>query len=503
MKEKLRVSLSRLEFEYKIMKFLCFFMWSANVIFMIFGVIFIHELGISVSGIFLFNIIVIAISFSMSTFLNRLSDKIKKRKEFLMLAYLLRCAGIVLLAFSYNIYFIFAYYILISLLNPISFEVAIIYELGEQIEELKIKLGINEKSQNSSTYYYLKYRIFGSLGWAVAAPVAGFFINMLNNIGGTIAGQGTSLIGYKIFMGIAATIYLISLFIFKAVFKDVSDWKKVITNISNSNKNNDGNDAFKDYLKIKEDDNKQANGNRKPVQENDVKKLNLKNDSTPPRVSKLSFNFAFILLLISMFLFQSGFTLFQAPYGIFLKDFSRGNLFLVGTSYFCSAIPEVPLFMLAFKVINKKGYQFTLSMSFILELTRIFLTILIIPINVASIIVPLQIMNSFSLRWPSITHGISQELTPRNRASGMNLEIIIEKAGGFFGNFLGTLISASMPESTGAFMILFMLSLVLISINTIIYISGAIWLNIKKRKEKNKLKGIDDEKIKKLLDRDF
>lgn len=416
----------------------------ANVLFMIFGILFVHELGISISGIFLFNLSIISISFITSSVLNHHSDKKRRRKHFAMLSYILRATGILLLAFAGNILFIILYYIITALLNPISFEVAIIYELGEQMEKIKMKeKSMKEREENAATRYYLGYRLFGSLGWAIMAPIAGFGISLLNKKLPLDPFTQMPVAGYRIFFIIAALIYFAASLVLGLIYEEY------------------GKQDIQD-----QDFHNQENVSR--GHGNGLKRF-------------LITHSGFVVFLATMFIFHAGSTLFQTPYGVFLKEFSGGRLELVGISYFFSAIPEVPLFMVAYRLINKRGYRFTLSLSFLLEISRIILTIFIIPVGNPLLVLPLQSMNSFSLRWPSITHGISQELSPNNRATGMNLNLLVQKSGAFLGSAMGSIISSLIPAGIETYSILFMTSLVFISCNTIIFTSGSY---ISKRRQR-------------------
>ncbi len=170
---------------------------------MIFGVVFMNELGVSLSGIFLLNLLVIVVTFFSSTFFNQRSDLLKKRKVFMLLAFFFRTVGILVLALSNNIIMFVIYNIIINILNPLSFDVAIIYELGEIIEQLTHEVRGTPLNPNAATRYYLKYRLFGSLGWAITAPVAGLFIGILNGVlvsGSDFFGE---VGGYRVFILVA------------------------------------------------------------------------------------------------------------------------------------------------------------------------------------------------------------------------------------------------------------------------------------------------------------
>jgi hypothetical protein len=181
---------------------------------------------------------------------------------------------------------------------------------------------------------------------------------------------------------------------------------------------------------------------------------------------------AFALLLISIFLFQIGASLFQTPYAIFMKAFSHGNLFYVGISYFCSAILEAPLFSVAYWLIKKRGYAFTLSVAFVVEIVRVSLTVLVIPLGIPEIVLPLQMMNSFAFRWPALTHGISV-VSQKRKATGINSNLVVEKAGGFAGSLIGTFMSGTGGEIE-TYNVLFAFSLVFLIANTAVFTTGSI-----------------------------
>ncbi|MHA1697673.1 MAG: MFS transporter, partial [Promethearchaeota archaeon] len=415
---------------YHKLQIFCYLTWSANVIFMIFGPVFLYEAGISVSGIFLFNIIVIIISSITSIILNKYSDQMKKRKGFFLFAYVLRSLSILMLAIGTNIYFFLLHYILMSLLNPLSFDVAIVYELGEKMDKLKQEVYKSPPKKNASTHYYLHYRLFGSLGWAITAVITGFGITALNSLELGLNYLHYNLIAYRIFLFASFIIYAIVTILFGFVYRESlysSSFPKKTTLTRNEQENLINKKVWKKPKKKHFDFN--------------LKRLKVIIKTSP----------AFILLLVTMFFYQAGANLFQIPYAVFLKNFSHGNLTLVGLSYFFSAIPEVPLFIVANRLIQRKNYQFTLLIAFLLEITRVFTTIAVIPLEVPRIIVPIQMMNSFSFRWPSLTHGISHELAPENKATGMNLDLIIEKFGGIVGSAIGSFISKSSPPEISVF----------------------------------------------------
>jgi MFS family permease len=402
---------------YHILQANCFASWCANVIFIVFGVVFMNELGVSLSSIFLLNVLVIGVSFLSSTFLNKWSDRLKKRKAFMLLSFALRAIGILVLALGNNVFMFVLHTIIINILNPISFDVAIIYELGETIETLQSSNAGTPASINASTRYYLKYRVFGSLGWAVTAPVAGFLIGFLND---TIAPSSPLLVnfpGYRILLLAAFIIYIVVSGVFCIVYDET--WLDRMKSLK----------AKQEVVSISPPHVTAEKSYPQPFQ------------TEAPRMVARSLTF----LLMGIFLFQIGAGLFQTPYAIFMKTFSRGNLFYVGLSYFFSAILEVPLFSVAFWLIKKRGYVFTLSLAYLIEIIRVLLTVAAIPLGIPEIVLPLQMMSSFAFRWPALTHGIATFSATR-RASGINLNFIVEKAGGFAGSMIGAIASGAGSE---------------------------------------------------------
>lgn len=430
-------SLQRIAYMYRVLQACCFVSWGANVIFMIFGVVFMTELGVSLSGIFLLNVLVIVVTFFSSTILNRRSDLLKKRKAFMMLAFVLRTAGIFLLTVGNDIGIFVTYNIVINLLNPISFDVAIVYEIGEAIELLTHEIKGTPVNPNGATRYYLKYRMFGSLGWAFMAPIAGFFIGLLNEQLASGPGFIGTVGGYRIFMLLAFALYATVTVVFMLVY----DEARIARVIGASN----------------------------PARRVETPAAGL--EARPRAATNAIASRAFALLLVSIFLFQIGASLFQTPYAIFMKAFSHGNVFYIGISYFCSAILEAPLFPVAFWLIKKRGYGFTLAMAYLVEIARVSLTVLVIPLGIPEIVLPLQMMNSFALRWPSLTHGISV-VSHRRKASGINMNLVVEKAGGFVGSVFGT-IMAGASDDIGTYNLLFAFSLVFLVSNEIAFSVGS------------------------------
>nr|MDO8117444.1 MFS transporter [Candidatus Sigynarchaeota archaeon] len=431
----LREELGALAKEYTILKGICFISWSANVIFMIFGVIFMNQLGVSLSGIFLLNVLVIIVSFLASTVVNRLSDKARKRKLFLVLSYALRTTSIFFLALGNDLFMFILYYIITSILNPLSFDVAIVYEMGEKIEFLRGNIDKTVSKKDIETRYYLKYRMFGSLGWAITAPVAGLAILLLNE---SVSPSGLflpNLPGYRIFLYIAFAIYAFTTITFEVTYNE------------------------KRYAKIHIPEIHDQRG--AAARPKDRGKLT----NPAPHIPG-----AFILLLVTVVLFQSGASLFQTPYGIFMRDFSQGNLFFVGTSYFFSAIFEAPLFIIAYKIIKSKGYETCLSISFILEILRVAITVAVIPLGLPLLVLPLQSMNSFSFRWPSLAHG-NAVVSPMNKASGMNFVLVFEKVGSFLGSILGSFIAAP-ATNIETYTLLFTSSLGFLIACAIVFMTG-------------------------------
>jgi len=423
---------------YSVLQASCFVSWGANVIFMIFGVVFMNELGVSLSGIFLLNMLIIVVTFFSSTFFNRRSDLRKKRKAYMMLAFLFRTLGIFILAVSNNIYMFVIHNIIINILNPLSFDVAIIYELGETIEQLTHEIRGTPVNPNAATRYYLKYRLFGSLGWALTAPVAGLCIGFLNDILASGDAFLDSVGGYRAFMLLAFLSYAVVMIVFFFVYDE-----SMIARVKGL------------------------------LLENQIDGAKSRDPPTSSRLAEQLYGSrAFTLLLISIFLFQIGASLFQTPYAIFMKSFSHGNLFYVGISYFLSAILEAPLFSIAYRLIKKRGYAFTLSAAFLLEIVRVSLTVLVIPLGIPEIVLPLQMMNSFAFRWPAMTHGISV-VSRKRKATGINSSLVVEKAGGFCGSLMGTFMSGG-DDVIGTYNFLFAFSLVFLAINQIVFTTGSV-----------------------------
>jgi hypothetical protein len=422
---------------YHVLQACCFVSWCANVIFMIFGVVFMNELGVSVSGIFILNLLVIIVTFFSSTVINRRSDLIKKRKVFMVLAFVLRTFGILLLALSNDILMFVIYNIVINLLNPISLDVAIVYELGEIIEQLTHQITGAPINPNAGTRYYLKYRLFGSLGWAITAPIAGFLIGIINDVFASSDAFIGTVGGYRFFLLLAFMIYGVVTIVFLRVYDE-----SAIARVKNAQPAIQKSDASAPAV---------------PVE--------------PRMAGRDTWSRAFALLLISILLFQIGASLFQTPYAIFMKTFSHGNLFYVGVSYFCSAILEAPLFSVAYWMIKKRGYAFTLSIAFLVEIIRVSLTVMVIPLGIPEIVLPLQMMNSFAFRWPALTHGISV-VSNKRKATGINSNLVMEKAGGFGGSLIGTFMSGTGGEIE-TYNVLFAFSLVFLVANELVFSIGS------------------------------
>lgn len=438
--------LRALRARYAMLQALCTVTWGANVVYMIFGVIFINQLGVSVSGIFALNMIVIAVSFAASTLVNKRSDKIRRRKEFMIAAYVLRTGSIFLLVIGNDIWVFVLHHVLVSLLNPISFDVAIIYELGERMERLEVACG-QAARKNASTRYYLRYRMLGSIGWAVAAPLAGLGIAAVNEHPGWLVNVFPNLPGFRLFLLLSTCVYLVATVVFATRFtEDPPASEPAVT----------------------------ATGTGDPTP--------VTTTGRRARAAGMAPLAPLALLLATMFLFQAGSSLFQTPYGVFLTEFSGGNLALVGVSYFCSAILEAPLFMIALRIIDTRGYEASLSVSFLLEITRVMLTIAAIPLGMPVVVVFLQMMNSFSFRWPSLAHGVSVT-APERKASGMNYMLVLEKAGGFAGSLIGTLVAGAtgVDGAIGAYVLLFAISLVFLVANTSTFVAGTVALKARTR----------------------
>lgn len=419
----------------------CFVSWMANFIYSIFGVVFMNLLGVSLSGIFLLNVLIIVVSFFASTILNQRSDRLTKWKKFMILAYITRVIGIFILAIGNDIYLFTISFIIVNLLNPLSFDTAIVYELGDSIAWVKSRVDGSALNLNAGTQYYLKYRRFGSLGWALMAPAAGLGIMMLDAIlpsGGLFL---ANLPGFRILLYLSFLMYSTVNLVFFVIY----------------------NEKLLGMVKTRR---QECVITEKSAQTADRKKAG--------QATRTSAN-ALVLLMVAILLFNVSSSLFQTPYAIFMNDFSGGNLFYVGISYFLSAILEIFLFSVAFRIIKSKGYQFLLSLSFLLEIVRVLTTIIVIPLGHPELVLPLQMMNSFCLRWPAITHGVSI-VSPRRKATGINLNFILEKVGGLFGSIIGAVLSFNSGAGTGIniFNTLFVLSLIILVITAVTFMAGSI-----------------------------
>ena len=373
------------------------------------------SLGFSIEIFFAVSVITVLTALVSQNLLARRSDIKGERLPYLLWSKGFYAASMLLVAFLPSVFTIIVATVLANLISGEMITAAVVYEI---IDEKATMLASTGGATMNKATEFSRYRIFGSLGWAFTAPVAGFAIEALNAVG------EDPLLGYRVLFTISAAGVLALGVFLRAILL----------------------------------------GLRAGVASSVV---------PGPRAHGNGFRMTlpYVMLLSSSLVFSIAVSIQSSALAPFLKSGLGLDEGFFGLMMFTWATSEVPLFFLSSHLTKRAGWRPMVLISYAFLLVKLAAYMIVVSPVLAPVILLVQILNPFGISFPAKTYAITNELARNGKALGMSLYHTSNAVGSFVGGLLGMVMSlllgpvANTMEGYRAFFgVSFIVSCVAISI---------------------------------------
>ncbi len=449
----MKAQLAPVEKQYRFLKVYTFFWWAFFAMVYVFESLFLLQQGFQIYQIFFNSAIAVLFSFFVMNFWSKVSDKTRKRKQFIILGNVGRVMAFGFLPFISNFQQLVLYTIVLNA-SPSSDAILIsyIYKISDYLNPKQKK----ERPIYHKIHTYTEVRKFGSIGWAIALPFAGHIINVL---------------GFRINFAVATVFLLILTLIFAAIFDE-----KLLRNLDLN---------LKPKVKQEKDHSIVAG----PVQEYfEEKNLSVEKpleqteySSLFTSISKILENRILKVFLISAFIIAIANAMQSTIFSIFNAQFTDDNYILLGLTWAFNAALEYPIMSYAAKRVEKIGWINVVILTYVLSAIRVILNpfLLFFEMNLIWIYL-FQIINGFifGLSWPAITLGLNINLTSETKALGLTLYASIQLFGKFIGNILGQILSFILGDTPAFYYALYFLA-------TVISLIAVLQFKLQIKRERN------------------
>lgn len=425
-----------------LLKIYTFFSYFTSVFYLVFILIWFEQNGISVAQIFLYNLLTVLVGLILNNIFSHLSDRSENRIFFLILSDIISAIGLFIIVYVINLLSIILFAFLVYAISRETMLVALYYDLIDKKRQDKGSLQKGMKNQSKGAKEFTKFRILGSIGWAVGGPLAGYLITIysFNFVFIFAAFLHFFLVGYLILITKGLGLSFI---------------------------------------------------NNRGILDNDKA---LEGDMDKSEKSRFKLNFSilqnkeFLVLLAVMCMFELGNSVGYSIKTIYAKELG-GSFIFIGTLAFIWAICEVPLFFLSAKIVENYSYKIPIFLGASFILIKYYFYLFIITPETLILFMILEALNTFGIIWPAITYAINNIFTPENKALGTSIYSTFVAMARFFGNMIGAFLSImfQVGEATGTykdFRILFIFGLLVVLIALIIYLIFNIILRFKNHPKK-------------------
>ena len=416
-------SSSRIRRKIALIKIYTFFSYFTSVFYLVFILVWFKLNGISVAEIFAYNLVTIVVGFIFGNILSHVSDKYKNRTIFLMISDFISAMGLLIIIFYVNLVSLLIFAFLAYALSRETFLVALFYDLIERRQFLK---GQEADLSQQKAKEFTKFRIFGSIGWAVGAPIAGSLIMMW---------------GFQATFVIPVCLHFFTIVYLFLIKRGLSGGKNLVSL-------DEGLEPGKKSLEVRH---------------------------------SIFHNREFILLLVVMFIFEIGRSINHSIKTVYAADLG-GSYLYIGLLALVWASFEVPLFFLSSKIVENKGYEIPIILGAVFVIVKYLFYIYIITPDQLLLFLLLETLNTFGILWPAITYAINHVFAKENKALGTSLYVTLIAIARFLGNFFGMILSLqyNIGESYEDYHVLFTFGLILDSIALIFFLIILVYKQVKK-----------------------
>jgi len=407
--------------------------------------------GVSLSQLYLLNVLGLFFSLIFQNLNSYFSDKFNKRYPFLLVAILCQSVAMILVAtfpsFGMFVFFIFLW----NLISSESTRVIIVCDF------IDLSKNPNQyKGEYNRSKEFASYRAFGSLGFAVFAPIVGYSIHYINISAGLDPVNG--YLGYKFMFIISGVLYLIFSAILTFYLRDYSHLER---------------NGLKEHHISQINSLANRNHSYKNEEKEEVK-----------TIWNIFSNKVFLVILIPQVLFVFATSIGTGVIDIYFKELGA-DLRFIGWRPFVWAIMELPLFFLSAKINKKKGHNFVILLSVVFYIIRLSIYYFIMDETLIWLEFILLLFNPFGLTWPAITNALNQ-IMPRQKSFAMTVLSSSKQAFGLVGSLVGSFITAKAINYDIAFSNLFLTALSILIFCALLIVALKKWAKSKRDGRKQK-----------------
>jgi MFS family permease len=414
-------------------KWFIFVDYAINMISSVFNNLWFSANGMSLSQLYLYNFLGLVFAGIFQNYVSILSDKINRRYPFLIIGHIVQALAMFAVVWGPNLWTFIFFVFAMNFISNETFRVVMAYKFME----LSIDPNIPIKKYNPFKEFS-KFRVYGSIGFAVAGPIVGYAINQINVINNLSPVNG--LLGYQILFSICGVSNLIFIILLTVYLRT---YTKMEIQIQPKSKN-----TFREAL------------NEHPVR-------------------KLFKNRYFVEIIISQTIFWFSYNICLALIDIFFKGLGA-NLIFIGWRPFFWAIAEFPMFFLSAYIAKKYSYFPTLIIAYQFLTLKLIIYYYFMTPSLIWVDLGLQLLTSFGISYPAITTAFN-DMFPNQKSLAIGTFSTIKSVSMMGGAIIGWLVASVISSPQMAFLQLFLISLIINIGNSILVFILHYWAKNEKK----------------------
>jgi MFS family permease len=386
--------------------------------------------GMTVRELFVLAVIGGTVSALCNNLLSVRSDNSNRRYPYLVVALVSQAAAYLLGAWLPGFVTFVVYTFLWTWVSSETYRTLVAYNLIAMSKDPTIP-----PEKDSLSVEYSKYRVFGSVGFAIAAPLVGLGIDAVNRGAGLDPVNG--LVGYQVLFTICGVSYL------------------VLTAVMTY--------FLRVYIREEE---KLENPNR------------LSRERGEGRVGLRSLlrNAFFLGIVVPQGLYTMAYSVGASVIEVFFTSLGA-NLVFIGLRPFIWALIEVPIFFLSAWLTKRYGHVVVLFIAYQFFTIRLVVYYFIMTPELIWLDLVLSLLNTFGMTWPAITSAF-QERFPEQRSLAFSVMTTINGLCGLTGGLIGILISSLVADEGTIFNLLFATALAIVLCLSVLL----VWINRRAKK---------------------
>jgi len=341
-----------------------------------------------------------------------ISDKVNRRFPFLIIAHVSQTIGMLIAVWIPNFLTFILYTFLMEWVSNETYRVVVGYHLIELCRDPQ-----KDPKLHNPTKEFSKYRVFGSIGFAIAGPIVGYSINAINIIAQLSPTDGA--LGYQMLYSIMA--------ILNIFYISYLTW------------------FMRDYIALE----------KSFVPKH---KKNVKEAFSEHPVKNLFQSRDFTVIIISQTIFWGCNAIGLAVIEIFMKNLGATVIF-IGWRPFIWAMSELPLFFLSSSLAKRYSYITILFLSYQFLTIKLIVYYFLMTPELIWLDLALQFFNSFGMSYPVVTNAFNT-LLPKQSSLANSVFNTFKNLSALVGALIGVYISSLMSSDLQAFEILFVIALI-------------------------------------------